>query len=109
MNTGHTYTIVGINAIHSAPSDSITPGPQSDNQPCTASEGFAVTGKEPDNLPSLLALAHEVTDIKLQQEADVDIQVMPDWMEMAQRPSRARLRGVSLSLRKLWIEFNHLI
>jgi len=47
-------------------------------------------GKEPDNLPSLLTLAHDV-------------------MEMTRRPSGARLRGVSLSLRKLWMEFDRLI
>jgi len=87
-NTGRTDTVVGINTIHSASSDSNSPGPQSDTGACTSSEDFEVTeprGKEPDNLPLLLALAHDVTDIKSQQEADTDIQVVLGWMEMSRR------------------------
>jgi len=75
-NTSHADTVV-------VPSDSTTPGPQSDTGASTSPEDFAVTeprGKEPDNLPSLLALAHDVTDIKVQQEADADIQVVLGWM-----------------------------
>jgi len=93
VNTGHTDTVVGINTIHPAPSDSTTSSPQSDSGSCTSSEDFAETepmGKE----PSLLTLAHDVTDIKAQQEADADIQVVRGWIEMTQRPSRARKEAV---------------
>ena len=57
-------TMVGVNAVHPTP---------------------------PDPQPSLLTLGHDLADIRAQQEADADLQVVLGWLEASRRPSRAQL------------------
>ena len=75
-------TMVGVNAVHPTP---------------------------PDPQPSLLTLGHDLADIRAQQEADADLQVVLGWLEASRRPSRAQLKGASYSLRKFSAEFDRLI
>ncbi|KAG7282483.1 hypothetical protein CRUP_020198 [Coryphaenoides rupestris] len=55
---------------------------QSDSGSCTSSDDFVETepmGKEPDNLPSLLTLAHDVTDIKAFQGTTSEEPMQLGW------------------------------
>ncbi|KAI4887649.1 hypothetical protein NFI96_026195 [Prochilodus magdalenae] len=110
-NKDCTKAVVGINTIHAA-----TPGPQSQGplpheRASTSSENGVVAGKKrkkTSDLSLLLGLAPDVVGIKALQEADGDIGVVLNWMESSQKPPRARMKGASRSLRKLWTEFDRL-
>ncbi|XP_076863392.1 zinc finger protein 800a isoform X1 [Brachyhypopomus gauderio] len=104
-------SVLVVNTIQATPSDPRTQGTPTNKETSTSSKDWTAATHErgdPESLTLLLGLAHDATGIRASQEADKEIQVALEWVQNAQKPPKARLRGASRCLRKFWTEFDRL-